>query len=236
VQVPDNENTGREEQSSPEVAQPSIAEQAPERQEETQESATNKIQAQNWAEARRKMQELERQNKELAESVQKLKTPVKADEDDSGIKDEDLVEGKHLKNLKKEIRELKSALQQKEVSSVDERLQYKFNDFADVVSKENIEFLKQTEPELAMSLFGLKDDPYAQGVAAYKMIKKMGIGESKVSSPEKKKALENSQKPVSVNAVTKQSAIGNAHLFENGLTKELKTSLWKEMQDAIKRA
>ncbi len=51
---------------------------------------------------------------------------------------------------------------------------------------------------------------------------------------EKQKAIANSQKPVSVNAVTKSSAIGNAHMFENGLTPELKKSLWDEMERARK--
>jgi hypothetical protein len=50
----------------------------------------------------------------------------------------------------------------------------------------------------------------------------------------KQRALANSQKPVSVNAVTKNSAIGNAHMFENGLTKELKKSLYDEMKNAMK--
>ena len=99
--------------------------------------------------------------------------------------------------------------------------------------------MKQQEPELAQSLWNLRDDPYAQGVAAYKLIKKLGIGkeeEEQGDSVEKKKAIENSKKPLSVQAVSKSSAIGNAHLFENGLTKELKKQLWSEMQEAKKRA
>lgn len=236
VQMTEDENVSREEESSQVVAQPSNEEHAQKRQEAASDSPSNELQAKNWAEARRKMQELERQNRELAESVNRLKTPVKVEEDDLGIKDEDLVEGKHLKNLKKEINDLKTQLQQKEASSVDDRLNAKFSDYVDVVSKENIELLKQNEPELAMSLWRLQDDPYAQGVAAYKLLKKLGLGEEKVASPEKEKAVKNSQKPVSVNAVTKQSAIGNAHLFENGLTPELKKSLWKEMQQAMKGA
>lgn len=191
----------------------------------------------NWAEARKKMQELERQNKEMQEEVKSLKKgsqPVQ-EEEDFGIKDDDIAEGKHVKELKKELKTLKSYIQQKEASTVDDRLSLKHPDFVEIVTKENIELLKQNEPELAMSLYHIPD-PFQQGVAAYKMIKKLGIGVEVVKSPEKEKAQKNAAKPVSVNAVSKQSAIGNAHLFENGLTSELKSQLYKEMQEAAKRA
>lgn len=86
-----------------------------------------------------------------------------------------------------------------------------------------------------MSLKLLENDPYAQSVAAYKMLKRFGYGAQKTNQIlDKKKAQENSQKPVSVNAVSKQSSIGNVQTFENGLTPELKRSLWADMQRAMK--
>lgn len=217
-------------QSSPETVEASAPESSQEKKQK------NSVEY-NWAEARRKMQELELRNRELEQKVDTIKkeSSPKDDEDDLGIKDDDIAEGKHVKTLKKELKELRNYIKQKEASTIDERLSLKLPDFADVVTKDNIELLKQTEPELAMSLSHIPD-PYNQGVAAYKMLKKLGIGVETVPSPEKEKAKINSQKPVSVNAVTKNSAIGNAHLFENGLTKELKSQLWKEMQDAAKRA
>ena len=127
-------------------------------------------------------------------------------------------------------------IQQRENATVEERLSLKFHDFHQVVSRENIELLKETEPELARSL-SHNTDPYDQGIAAYKLMKRLGIGTESVSKEpvrEKQRAVANSQKPVSVNAVTKNSAIGNAHMFENGLTKELKKSLYDEMKNAMK--
>ena len=194
----------------------------------------------NWKEARRKMQELEQKLGEKDEVIKRLTvpTPAKAEED-YGIEDDALAEGKHIKELKKELKELKSYIKTQEVSAVDTRLQVMYPDFNQVVNKENIETLKQIEPELAESL-SYYPDPYKQAVAAYKLLKKAGIGETEVvgntSSKEKDRAIKNGQKPVSVNAVTKQSAIGNAHMFENGLTPELKASLLKEMREATKRA
>ena len=77
----------------------------------------------------------------------------------------------------------------------------------------------------------------AAAAGAYKLLKNTGYGapvKSAAPTLEKKKALENSQKPLSVNTVTKQSAIGNAHAFENGLTPDLKKQLWADMQKAMK--
>jgi len=221
-----------------EVAQPAESDVVPQDAPETpaQEKKRNTAEY-NWAEARRKMQDLEQQNRQMQEQMSRLKpeAPVQ-DEDDLGIGDTDLAEGKHLKSLSKEIKQLRSLLKEQQVSTVDSKLQLKFPDFGQVVTAENIETLKQNEPELADSLRHLPD-PYTKGVAAYKLLKKLGISqESAPSSPERDKARANTQKPISVNAVTKQSAIGNVHLFENGLTKELKASLWKEMQEMSKRA
>lgn len=194
----------------------------------------------NWKEARRKMQELERKSKEQEELIQRLTAPKveKEDDDLDKIGDEDIVTKAQARKLASRMAEeiAQKVIKQREASTVDERLQIKYPDFAQVVTKENIELLKETEPELAESL-GYNPDPYKQGIAAYKLLKKAGLeGNPKGSLPEKQKAVQNGQKPVSVNAVTKQSAIGNAHLFENGLTKELKSSLWKEMQQAAKGA
>lgn len=213
-------------------------EQVESSQESAQEKKRRNEAEYNWAESRKKMQELERQNREMLEQVESLKKgikPVEEKEEDFGIKDDDIVEGKHVKDLKKELKKLQSYIKEKEVSSVDERLSLKHPDFATVVTRENIELLKQRKPLFAKSL-GYIPDPFEQGVAAYEMLKELGIGDEVTKSPEKEKALKNASKPVSVNAVTKQSAIGNAHLFENGLTPELKSQLWKEMKEAAKRS
>lgn len=196
----------------------------------------------NWKEARRKMQELEAKAKEQEEVIKKLTTKAPLEEDDELDKlgDEDIVTKRQVKKLASKMAEeiAHKIVRQKEAATVDERLQLKYPDFADVVTEENIEFLKQNEPELAESL-SYYPDPYKQGVAVYKLLKKAGATESKdmpnIPSKEKEKAIKNGQKPVSVNAVTKNSAIGNASMFENGLTPELKASLLKEMREAAKR-
>lgn len=215
------------------------AEQVQEQAETAQEKKRRNDVEYNWAESRRKMQELERQNREMQDQLQRLQPKAESPEVDEldKLADDDIVtKGQAKKMAAKMAREIaQEVIKQRENATVDERLQNKYADFADVVTRDNIELLKQTEPELAMSLAHISD-PFTQGVAAYKLLKKSGIGEEVKQPKEKQKAVTNSQKPVSVNTVTKQSAIGNAHMFENGLTPELKKQLWSEMQQAKKMA
>lgn len=193
----------------------------------------------NWAEARRAIQERDRKLQDYEEQLKRLQKPVaESDEDDLGkLAEDDLITVKQLKKFtaKAAQKAAAEAVKQHDAANVDERLALKFPDFSEVVTTENIELLKQTEPELAVSLYH-NPDPFKQGVAAYKLLKRLGMSTKEANSPEKEKALKNAQKPVSVNAVTKSSAIGNAHKFENGLTPELKKQLWGEMQQAMKGA
>ncbi len=236
--MPEEENKSVTEVTQDAAAPAETEAQQTERQEKESESRKRNDLEYNWAEARRKMQELERQGQEQREELARLKqqTTPPPKEEDYGIEDEALAEGKHIKELKRELRQLKEYMKVKETATLDERLQMKFPDFSETVTKENVELLKQNEPELAESLRGLAHDPHAQAAAAYKMIKKFGIKVDSPNTPERKKAIENSQKPVSVQAATRGSAIGNAHMFEGGITPELKKQLWADMQQAMKGA
>ena len=235
----EEENVSVETPESPASAQAPESEQVhDERPEDKSERRKRNDAEYNWAETRRKMQELERQNEEMRAQVSRITQPSKpSDEDDLGkLGDDDLISAAQAKRMVNKMAKqvAEEAIKQREAATVEERVNLKFPDYADVVTKENIEFLRQTEPELARTL-STEPDPYHQAVAAYKLIKRV---QPKVdnNSSDKKKALENSQKPVSVQAVTKQSAIGNAHMFENGLTPELKKQLQAEMRQAIKGA
>jgi hypothetical protein len=238
--MPDEENVSVEEQSEAVAEATETETTQQEREESAAERKKRNDQEYNWAEARRKMQELDRQNEEMRKQLSQMQQPPKANEDDEldKIADDDIVTKAQVKKLasKMAMQIAQEAIKQREASTVDERLQLKFSDFADVVTKENIELLRQQEPELAMSLYH-NPDPFAQGVAAYKLLKKVGIGgESVTNKLDRERALKNSQKPISVNAVAKSSALGEAHKFENGLTKELKNQLWAEMKQAMKGA
>jgi hypothetical protein len=237
----DEENQTNVEASAEEVVQPSTSEQQDVQQADVQQVPNRTIddQEHNWREARRKMQELERRAEEQQELIYRLQNQNPVEEDDlAKLADDDIVTAKQARRLAENMARqvADEAIREREASTVDERLKNRFSDFDAVVTRENIETLKSQDPELAMSLYALAHDPYAQAVAAYKLLKKQGIGDMAKNQPQKAKALENSRKPVSVQSVTKSSAIGEVHKFENGLTPELRKELWKEMQQAIKSA
>jgi len=186
----------------------------------------------NWNEARRKMAELERITRDQQQEINRLQQGHKPEEDElAKLSDDDILTVSQAKKLH-DYRDKQSQIElyrQKE-----EILKLKYPDIDQVLSPENIANFEQTEPELAESLMALAGDPIKMKAAAYKLIKKTSNHDTPLSI-EKKKAEQNAKKPVSVQAVSKQSAIGNAHLFENGLTPEVKKQMWAEMQQAIKQ-
>lgn len=237
----EEENVSVETQESQEaVAQATEQENVNEKRQESAEERKRRNDVEyNWAEARRKMQELERQKQEMAERLSRLEqknVPTVDDELDKIGEDEIVSKAQVKKLVAKAAKEIaQQAIQQREAATVEERVVLKFPDYNATVTRENIEYLKEQEPELASSL-AHNPDPMAQAVAVYKAIKRIGVASDPKPNPEKEKALRNAQKPLSVNAVSKQSAIGNAHLFENGLTPDLKKQLYEEMRQAAKHA
>jgi len=225
-----------------EVAPPTNSEEQQDSPQETAQEVQDppiKDQEYNWREARRKIDELEyrtRQQDDLISKLQNQKTVAPQEDDLAKLAEDDIITVKQAKNIgQKMAREVaEQVIREREAATVDERVKNRFPDFYDIVTKENFGVLQQQDPELAQSIVGLAHDPYAQAVAAYKLLKKQGFGEMAKNQPQKNKALENSRKPVSVQSVTKSSAIGEVHRFENGLTPELKKELWKEMQQAMK--
>jgi hypothetical protein len=188
----------------------------------------------NWAEMRRRTEQLERRTREQEELIEKMRTPQVQEEDFSNLDDDDLLTVKQHKALSRKIATQVAAdlLKQREASSSEERVRQKYPDFDEVVTDSAIELLEKNDPELTLSMRRLSDDPYAQSVAVYKLLKKMDYAPRKVNTIEKKKALENSQKPLSINSASKQSAIGNINNFENGITQGEKDRLWEEMKRA----
>lgn len=195
--------------------------------EEKEESQQEK----NWREIRNALRDVKKENQylrqQMLQSQQAQKVPVAPDPDD----DEPYVTPK---KLERRIQDLESQLKAKDAESVEDRLRTKFNDYDDVVSAENVEYLQQHDPELVVSIQRMADDPYKQALAAYKLLKKTDYYMNKGSVEDRTKAENNSKKPVSVQSVRKQGALSEANRFANGLTPELKTALWKEMQQARK--
>jgi hypothetical protein len=209
-----------------------VAQEQQEVQEETPKE--DDPQERNWREARQALKELKRQNEYLKQKIEETQRhQLTKQQQEDLLAEDDFVQAKHLN---KRLAELERKLQQKEQETVVDRLKIRCPDFEDVVTEENINYLKQNDPELAMSLQALQHDPFAQGMAAYKILKKTDYYQNKAIMQEKAKTQENAKKPVSVNAVRKQQgALAEANKFANGLTPDLKKSLWQEMQESRKR-
>jgi hypothetical protein len=195
----------------------------------------------NWQETRRVIQEQERQIRERDDYIARIQqqySPKQEEVDETDkLANDDLTTKAHVVKLAKKMAKeaAQEVLREREAATVGDRIKQRFPDFDDVVTDESLKQLQKSKPEKFYS-FQNTPDPYAQAVAVYDEILMMGGTMAKPKpSLDKEKAIKNSQKPLSVNSVAKQSAIGNAHAFENGLTPELKASLWKEMQDSIKR-
>jgi len=168
--------------------------------------------------------------------------PADSPEEDYSINlgADDLAEGKHLTKMSSKIKKLeeqiKSYQQQSTTMTTEARLKAEYPDFDKVVSKDNIEVLKETYPELAMTLQS-SPDLYAKAKSAYTLIRKLGIHVDDNFEREREIVQKNANKPKPVASVSPQqgeSPLSRANAFANGLTTELKEQLYKEMMESRK--
>lgn len=206
--------------------------------EETSEAQEKSDKEQNFSRLRESKEQLERENKELREVVmrglkQESSSAPPKEEDDLGIDDEDIVEGRLVKKLYKKLREVESRYERDKLATIPDRLRGKFSDFDQVVTQENVEKLKLAEPELYASITS-GNDLYAKGVSAYKTLRAMGIAKDDPYVAQKEHVQQNHLRPMSAQAVKGQGALSEANIFAKGLTPELKKQLQQEMQEAAK--
>lgn len=191
------------------------------------------VQERNWKAARARMDEQARHNQELRAELDALRNQLKAPEADE---EQDFTESE--KKLYREIKTLKAQVQAKEAKEADyvmDRLKAKFPDFDEVVSPENVTYLKQNNAALAKAISSLADDPYEQGLAAYDALKRTDWYQNRHTMQDKARIEQNAKKPVSVQAVRKQGVLSEANQFAMG-SPEHKKALLKEMQEARKKA
>lgn len=188
----------------------------------------------------RKLQDMQSQVSTSSQQKQMEKLEEEVDYI-SRLGDDDLSEGKHIKQLYKQIRnlegQLKKTSQQSSQYTTEMRIKQDFPDFHTVASYDNLKKLREMDEDLADAILATKD-PYKQHALAYKMVKKMGIHVDDVYQDDKKRARENTSKPRPLTSISPQqgeSPLSHANAFANGLTDELKEKLRKEMYDARKR-
>lgn len=151
---------------------------------------------------------------------------------------DDLVEWKHVqRELNKVKEELNTYKQQSYQHSAEARLKAQYPDFDRVVNEASISALREQYPELAQSL-NSNPDVYSKASSVYTLVKKLNLVPSDESLLERAKIQENSKKPRPLSSISPQQGdtpLSKANAFANGLTKELREQLLKEMQEAKKR-
>jgi len=196
----------------------------------------------NWRRLREQNKELERRLNEI-ESIKKReekKEEIKPDpEDDLGIKDDDIVEGRSYKALKREVRSLNDAIQKERIErdkiAAEARLRAEYPDIFKVVTTENMEELARKKPEVARTIL-TSTDQYAQYATAYDLIKTYGIGNQDPYADDKARAQKNLSKPKSAATVFPrqgESPLAEADRFARGMTPELQQQLLREIEESI---
>lgn len=219
----------------------------PEITREIEEPVQESEQVRNFRAIKEKAKQVERERdeaikllKEYTAKQQAAQPQVPEEVDTFGMNPDDLVEGKHLSKVAREIKSLKQQLdasqKQSYMTNTEARLKAQFPDLDKVLTPDNIETFRYAYPELASTVDSTQDI-YTKAVSAYTMIKKFGVYQEPGISPEKEMARRNASKPRPLTSVAPQqgdSPISRANAFANGLTKELQDQLFKEMSNARK--
>ena len=225
---------------------------------ENEASRQSDSEARNFVEMRKKLEreqrekeELRRKNEEAMEIIRNIEAQKRKQEEapEEPIPeinlgdDDDLVDYKTVKAILAQQKRLEKQLRENEKKSyqmtAEARLKANYPDWEKVISDENLERLKQEDPDLMASI-QYNPDPYSQYAAAYKAIKRQGIYKEDKYVADRQRAEQNANKPrplTSVNPQQGDSPLSKANAFANApLTEELKKKYWREMQEAMKRS
>ena len=235
---------------------PEVVEQE-EQLDQAEESSEQKIAQENknsaernFAEMRKKNTELQRKNDEAMQIIRNIEAQRQQEPSEDNVSeivlsgdDDDLVDVKTIKAVLANQKKLEKKIAENAKNSyhmtADVRLKTNYPDMETVASNENLEKLKNEDPDLYSSILS-NPDRYSQWAAAYKAIKRYGIYQEDAFVEDKTRAISNSNKPrplTSVSPSQSDSPLGRANAFANApLTDEAKKRYWKEMQEAMKRS
>lgn len=245
----DNDNTQMSAQQILEipadtVEQPEVVESHQENSVES-EAPSETPQAKNFRQLRESKERAERERDEALKLLHEMSAKAQAqsapeEEIDLSLSPDEFVDGRHLSKVDKKIKNLEQQLKnyqkQSYESMTEARIKAEYPDFDLVVNHESVSELRRSEPILAETIHSTSD-LYAKAVAAYKMIKQMGIKSPSSYEQDKQAIARNVAKPRPTASITPQQgegALSKANAFANGLTPALKDQLLKEMQSVRK--
>lgn len=183
----------------------------------------------NFAQMRKKLEELERSNYELQRAVSVNNAPKPNEEVDelANLAEDDILTVAQAKKLSQRQAQqiVEDILNKREHASLPEKTRGKFNDYDAIMNEENIRKLEQEEPGLAAAC-AKAPNPWE---ATYKILKKFVVPsqEAKTSKSEAKLS-ENLSKPVSSNSVGRAGPLNDANLWAEASQQDL----YKEMMQA----
>lgn len=225
VEQPQEEQAPQDQAPQP-VAQPVVQQETP--------------QERNFRAVIEKSKRLERErDAALKQLHEKQQQPEEPDEELNLASDE-IAEGKHMSILSKKIKKLEEKLKYSEQKSTtmsqEAMIKAQYPDVEIVVSKENMELLREQDPEFA-ELLDTSTNFRSKVISAYKQIKKLGIHVEDNYKADRELAQRNANKPKPLASVSPQqgdSPLSRANPFVNGLTEDLKSHYRKEMEEARK--
>jgi len=185
----------------------------------------------NWRRMEQKVQELERKNQEMSQTMQD-KAPPKEEKDElSQLQEDDLITvGQVNKLAEQRARQIVSdELAKREQAALPGKVKGQYDDYDQVVTNENIEKLVQERSAWENTI---KNDPNPYETAYYLIKQSKFYKESNANKQNQEKIASNSQKPVSSNTIGKQGPLAQAQAFAT----QSKADLWAEMQKYSKRA
>ncbi len=187
--------------------------------------------------AERRAQDYERKLQDIQRSLQPQQQEQQEPDEDLGIDDDALSEGKHLKKIYKKLnnenKAFRAQLEQFNNYQAEMKLRAKFTDFDSVVTEDNIKKLMATKGSMARSIMA-NPDLYDKGETAYEAIKTWVTSEDYTA--QEKKLEENKNKPKSSSSIAPQTA--ETPLAKIGdydrrvLTEERKNQLRQQVEEA----
>lgn len=179
--------------------------------------------------------------------MQQRQAPAPEPEEDLSINvnPDDLVDGKIALKLSRKLQKIEKE-QQERISKYEQQLaaitaeaqlRAKYPDIDNVINQDNLQLLKEEEPELFDTVME-KKDIYTKSVAAYKLIKKLSLEKNPVVQENRARVQQNLSKPRSAASLSPQSVespLDKANAYANGLTKEMKEQARRELAAIIGR-
>jgi hypothetical protein len=219
---------------------------------QVQKSEQESVQARNFRELRMQAAQAARERDELLAYIrqmeeQKKAAPVIQEEPEADLQfdPEDVVSGKQLNDVAKQLKNINKRLAQTQVQSEEaKRLSYEaevertmrrlYPDFDEVVSETNIRKFREQYAPLANSI-ARDTDFYNKCNSVYLALKNTGIPKSASYQPQVDKIKQNMAKPrpvTSIGAQQAESPLTRVNAFAEGMTPELQKELIKEMNAA----